>query len=464
MIGVSNRTYDVVVLGGGAAGFSAAVAAAENGFKAAIVSKGPLGGTCVNYGCVPTKRMLRRLAEARLRGEMLSLPEAVRDAVSVALSVRRGKYEDLAESLGIDVYRGEARIKARGEVEVEGHGVLRYRKALIIALGASTVVPRVKGIDDALRKGLVFTNETILGIDFQPESAIVVGGGPQGVEFSQIMARAGVKVTLVNRRRLLLPREEPEAGLFAEEVLRGDGVDVIHKARLEEVVVNGDSVKARVLTPEGAKEVEASIIFLATGRKPRLEGLGLEKLGVKLDENGFVKVDSTLRAADGVYAAGDVIGEPMLEPVAAREGYAAAVNALGIGRIEIDYSHVPRAVFIDPEIARAGMTERELAERIKVCACRVVRLSEVPRAIIEGEERGFAKVVVDPRNKKIVGATLAGPRAAEAIQEVAVMIRAGWTIDDLIDTVHVFPTINEALKYAALAFYRDVSKMPCCLL
>ncbi len=457
-------SYDLVVLGGGAAGFSAATVAAENGFKVAIVSKGPLGGTCVNYGCVPTKRMLKLLAKARLKGEEPRLPEVLRDAVRVSGEVRKEKYEELAESLGIDVYRGVARVRGKGEVEVEGSGVVRYRRALIIALGASTVVPSVKGIDEALEKGLVYTNETILDLEFHPDSAVIVGGGPQGVEFSQIMARAGVSVTLVNRRRRLLPREEPEAGLFAEEVLREDGVEVLHRASLEEVKVEGDMVKAKIATPDGGKTVEASMIFLATGRRPRLEGLGLEKLGVKIDEKGFVKVDSNLKAAEGVYAAGDIIGEPMLEPVAAREGYVAAVNALGLGRIEMDYEHIPKAVFIEPEIARAGLTERELAERIKMCACRTVPLSLVPRALIEGETRGFAKLVIDPRDKRIVGATIAGPRAAEAIQEVSVMIRAGWTLDDLIDTVHIFPTINEALKYAALAFYRDVSKMPCCLL
>ena len=204
-------------------------------------------------------------------------------------------------------------------------------------------------------------------------------------------------------------------------------------------------------------------IYLATGRRPQLQGLGLENIGVRVSSNGYIIVDEYLKAADGVYAAGDCINGYMLEPVAAREGYVAALNALG-NSIKMDYTVIPRAVFTDPEFARVGLTEKELAKRIGVCSCRTVGLSDIPKARILGYAKGFFKLIVDPRNRRIVGAHIMAPNASETIHEAAMAIRAGMTIDDLIDTIHVFPTISEGLKYAALAFYRDVSKMPCCLL
>ncbi len=452
--------YDIVILGGGAAGFSAAVAAAEAGASVLLISNGPLGGTCVNFGCVPTKFLLSRLSLARKTGSTLRLPELIAEASKLSAELRREKYESLLESLGVDYIHGTARFKSPGVVEVSGNEVA-YRKAAIIAVGAKAWRPPIPGIESISK--FIIDNERLFREPVDPGSIAVIGGRAQALEIAQIMARSGVETYLLQRSPRLLPTEEPEAGMVLKEVLEDDGVNVFTSTRILKVEPIGDSVKVKFHSDKGDYVIKVDYIYLATGRKPILEGLGLDKVGVKVSSSGYIVVDEYLKAAEGIYAAGDCINGYMLEPVAAKEGYVAALNALG-NKIRMDYTVIPRAVFTDPEFARVGLTELELARKLGVCACRTVDLSVVPKAKILGYEKGFFKIVIDPRDKRVVGVHMVAPGAAEAIHEAAVAIRAGMTIDDLIDLVHVFPTISEGIKYAALAFYRDVSKMPCCLI
>ena len=451
--------YDIIVLGGGAAGFSAVVAAADAGANVLLVSKGPLGGTCVNFGCVPSKYLLSKLAIARKVNAEVRLPELLREASMVSSELREEKYESLLESLGVDHIEGVGRFKEKGVIEVDGRE-FRYRRALIIAVGAKAWMPPINGLEEASDR--IIDNERLFTEPLDPDSIVVIGGRAQGIEIAQIMARSGVDTTLLQRSPRLLPDDEPEAGYYMREVLAGDGVRVETGVRIRGVKRSQTGVHVLYESNGSGGIARGEYIYLATGRKPRLQGLGLDRVGVKVSPQGYIVVDEYLRAAEGVYAAGDCINGYMLEPVAAREGYVAAVNALG-GSVKMDYTIVPRAVFTDPEFASVGLTERELARRLGVCSCRTVELSQVPKARILGYTKGFFKLVVDPRNKKIVGAHIMAPHAAEAIHEMAVAIKAGFTIDDIVDTIHVFPTISEGLKYAALAFYRDVSKMPCCL-
>ena len=452
--------YDYIVIGGGAAGFSSIVALAEAGASVLLVSEGPLGGTCVNFGCVPSKYLLTKLAIAKKLDRKISLPDLQKEAKAIVKVLRAEKYEDLIDSLGVDYHRGRGRFKAKGIVEVDGKEV-RYRKAAIIAVGAKAWKPPIEGLNDV--EDRLIDNERLFTEEFDPESIIVLGGRAQAAEIAQIMARTGIETTLLQRSKRLLPGEEPEASKFMEEILVDDGVHVETGTRIHKVKRHGESVVVFYNKLGEEKIAKADYIYLATGRKPVLDGLGLENVGVEVSKEGYIVVDEYLRAADGVYAAGDCINGYMLEPVAAREGYVAAINALGES-VKMDYTVIPRAVFTDPEFARVGMTEEELARKLGVCSCRTVLLSDVPKARILGYEKGFFKIVIHPRTKKIVGAHMIAPNAAESIHEMAVALKAGLTIDDIIDTIHVFPTISEGLKYAALAFYRDISKMPCCLL
>ena len=454
-------SYDLIVIGGGAAGFSAVTYAAEQGVRVALVTNGPLGGTCVNYGCVPSKYLLTTLALYKRIGKSVEWADIMEKAVEFSAGLRAEKYEQLLESLDVDLYRGNARFTGPHSIRVDD-ATLWFDKA-IIAVGGRTVAPPVDGVDEVGRK--LLDNELLFGGEVRElESVVVIGGRAQGVEVAQLLARAGVRVTLLQRSPRLLPSEEPEAGKYMAKVLEDDGVEVLTGVSLERFERGSNGSVSIRFTRRGEPMVrEAEYVYLATGRRPKLQGMGLERVGVRVSKEGFIEVDSRLRAAPNIYAAGDCIGEPMLEPVAAREGYVAAVNALG-GGLSMDYTVVPRAVFTDPEYATVGLTEAELARRIKACSCRVVDLSTVPKARILGRDYGFVKMVVDPRDKRVVGVHMLAPNASEAIHEAALAIRAGMTIDDIIDTIHVFPTVSEALKYAALAFYRNVYKMPCCLL
>ncbi len=451
--------YDVIILGGGAAGFSSLVAAAESGASVLLVSHGPLGGTCVNFGCVPSKYLLLRLAIAKKANLVIRLSDLLREVSTVISELRVNKYESLLEALGVDYIRSKGRFKSKGVIEVEGREI-KYSKAAIIAVGAKTWIPPINGLDSV--KDKIIDNERLFSEPLDIESIVIIGGRAQGVEIAQIMARSGIETTLLQRSPRLLPEDEPEAGYYMKEVLEDDGVRVETGVRIRRVKKDNSGISILYEVNGSEKIARGEYIYLATGRKPLLRDLGLEKIGVRVSSSGYIVVDDYLRASDNVYAAGDCIGGYMLEPVAAREGYVAAMNALGKA-IKMDYKIIPRAVFTDPEFARVGLTERELAERLGVCSCRTVDIRDVPKARILGYTKGFFKIVIDPRNKKIAGAHMMAPNAAEAIHEIAIAIKAGMTIDDVIDMVHVFPTISEGLKYTALAFYRDVSKMPCCL-
>ena len=448
---MSSNVYDLAVVGGGAAGFSAAIAGAEAGASVLLVTHGPLGGTCVNFGCVPTKYLLEKVKEGRT-----SLRELLREAKEVSKGLREDRYERVVEHYGIPLVRGRARFLGRNRLLAGGREFTF--KSAVIAVGARTKRPPVEGIEEV--EDRLLDNESFMQTEEELESVIVVGGRAQGIEFSQIFARAGVDTTLIQRSPRLLPNAEPEASESLKEILEEDGVRVITGSKLRRFERTSEGV--RVILEKGSDGVEADRVFLATGRRPLLGDLGLEALGVEV-EGGFIKVDRTLRAAPNIYAAGDCVGEPMAEPVAAREGYLAAMNALGKGPYEMDYAAIPRAVFTHPEYAWVGLTEEELSRRIGACACRTVYLRDLPRGRLEGLERGFVKIVVDPRNRRVAGVHILAPKASEMIQAGAVMLRAGFTLDDLIDTVMVFPTLSEGLKHAALAFYRDVKKMPCCL-
>ncbi|MEB3780277.1 MAG: mercury(II) reductase [Desulfurococcales archaeon] len=451
--------YDIIVLGGGAAGFSAVVAAAEAGANVLLISEGPLGGTCVNFGCVPSKYLLTRLAVARKAGGRIRLPDLLREASIISSELRADKYESLLDSLGVDYIKGKGRFKGKGIIEVNGREV-RYRRASIIAVGAKAWKPPIDGLDAVSSR--IIDNERLFSEPIDLGSIIIIGGRAQGVEIAQIMARSGVETTLLQRSPRLLPDDEPEAGYYMKEILVEDGVKLETGVRIRGVKESSVGVSVLYEVNGSGRIARGEYIYLATGRKPQLEGLGLENVGVKVSPNGYIVVDEHLRASEGIYAAGDCINGYMLEPVAAKEGYVAAMNALG-DSIKMDYTVIPRAVFTDPEFASVGLTERELARRLGVCSCRTVDIRDVPKARILGYTKGFFKIVVDPRNKRIVGTHMMAPNAADAIHEIAVAMKAGMTIDDIIDLIHVFPTISEGLKYAALAFYRDVSKMPCCL-
>jgi len=464
--------YDFVIIGGGAAGFAAALKADELDVKTLMVNRGPIGGTCVNVGCVPTKYLLtslelkKRALVNHYSGLGFTLKEfdfrkLLDGKDELVKKLRREKYEKVLESLEhVDYINGSGRFKSNHRIVVDGREI-KFKKALI-ATGAKPRILTIDGVEDV--KDRILTHIEALEIEKAPDSVVIIGGRAQALEFAQIFARAGSEVTLLQRSIRIMPTAEPELAIELEDILGEEDIDVNTSVRIKrfERTENGVRVHAEVMEKE--KTFEGEYVFFATGREPNTVGLGLENTDVKTDGKGFVIVDKTLKAGENIYAAGDVIGEPMLETVAAKEGFTAATNALEENKsVEMNYRVVPRVVFTDPQLASVGLTDGE-AQRITRCSCRTVEISNVPKALILGEEKGLIKMVVDAKTKEILGVHILAYNAAEMIHEAAMVIRNRMTVDKVIDTLHVFPTMSEAIKLAALSFKGDISKMPCCAL
>ncbi|KUH34534.1 hypothetical protein APY94_01570 [Thermococcus celericrescens] len=462
------KNYDFLIVGGGAAGFAAALKANELGVKTLMANRGPIGGTCVNVGCVPTKYLLtalelkRRALFSPYLGLGFSMDEfdfakLVEGKDKLVETLRKEKYEDVLQSLEhVDYVEGSARFVSENTVEVNGARI-GFKKALIATGSRARVLP-LKGLEEV--RDRVLTHVEALSLKDPPDSVVVIGGRTQALEFAQIFARAGSRVVLLQRSLRIMPDAEPELAIELEDIL-SEEVE-IHTEALPEGLKRGENGVLVEATVGGRKRTfEAEYLFFATGRVPNTENLGLENLGVKTDERGFIVVDRTMKAGENVYAAGDVVGEPMLETVTAREGFIATTNALEGRGIGMDYSVVPKVVFTDPQLASVGLTDRE-ASKARRCLCNTVEFSSVPKARILGEERGLMKMVVDDETERILGVHILAHNAAEIIHEATMIVRNNMALDEVIETLHVFPTMSEAIKLAALSFKGDVSKMPCC--
>ena len=474
--------YELLILGQGSAAFAAAIKANESKIKTAMVggnaTKGAvIGGTCVNLGCVPSKRLITvgtwlrsgsnpPFEGVRYKGgSSLDFPRVIREKDSMVSRFRKDKYADVLNGLNsVTYYPSKGKFLSRSEVKA-GEETLRAEKFLI-ATGARASIPPIRGIDEA---GYL-TNEEALSLRELPRSLCVVGGRALGLEFAQMYAQFGTKVTVLQRSERILPDDEPEISEALTQYLEEIGVRIFTGVTINRVAKRGGEKGGKIVDlTAGAKrrEILCDQILLATGRRPNTEGLGLEVVGVKTDAKGFVTVNEEMQtSAPNVWAAGDVTGEPMLEPLAAKEGAVAVHNALGDDpekRKKINLGEVPSAVFTYPEVARVGLTESESHAKGIKCACRVLPLELVPKAHVIGDTRGLVKMVIDDEGKQIIGLHILAPHAADLIHEGVLAVKNKLTIDDIIDTVHVFPTLSESVKLAAQSFYMDVGKMSCCV-
>lgn len=460
---------DLIIIGGGAAAFAAATKANDLGATALMVNAGlPLGGTCVNVGCVPSKHLLG-IAEALMAtrhsvfdsvrpsspNSHFSVKAARLEKDALVSGLRERNYEQVLDSLEhVDSRQGRAYIAAPGRVEVDGETFEGGH--ILVATGSRASIPPIPGLADA---GYL-TNVEALQLDEAPRKLVVIGGGPLGLEFAQIFARFGSKVTVIEAMPHIVPRSEPEIAAVLQEALEGEGIDIRTGMRIEQV--RPGAPKTIVCGPRTSECFEADAILVATGIRANTEGLGIANAGGRLTNAGFVETTNWYEAGQGLWAAGDVTGRMPLETVAAKEGALAAANALEGRRDSLDYDAVPWAVFTSPQLAGVGLTEAESMARTGFCNCRTVYYSQLPKAMAVKDTAGAVKLTID-RENRIRGAYACGTNAAEIIHEATLAIRLGLTIQDIIDTVHVFPTYSEAIKLASQAFTRDVSVMTCCI-
>lgn len=461
--------YDLVIIGGGAAAFAAATKANDLGASALMINAGlPLGGTCVNVGCIPSKHLLG-VAEALVstkRSAFQSVPllaasghfsvsAARQEKDGLVAGLRKRNYQDVLDSLEhVDFREGRGRIVGPGRVEVGGEIV--EGRHVLVATGSRASIPPIPGLAEA---GYL-TNVEALQLDEAPRKLVVIGGGPLGLEFAQIFARFGSQVTVLEALPQIVPKAEPEIAAVLQEALEAEGIEIRTGMRIERVQP-GPS-KTVVCGRQATNCFEADAILVATGIRANTEELSLENAGGRLTRAGFVEMTNWYEAGQNLWAAGDVAGRMPLETVAAKEGALAAANALEGRRDSLNHNTVPWAVFTSPQLAGVGLTEAESMARAGYCNCRTVYYSQVPKAMVVKDTGGAVKLTID-RENRVRGAYACGTNAAEIIHEAALAIRHGLTIQDIIDMVHVFPTYSEAIKLAAQAFTRDVSVMTCCI-
>jgi mercuric reductase len=364
------------------------------------------------------------------------------------------------------VYDGHAVFTADGMVAVDGRRLTG--RHFLIATGSRPSIPPIEGLDKVpyLTSDLL-TSEESTELWELPRSLVIVGGGYIALELGQMFHRFGVEVTILERNPLILKDYEPEVAVAVTEILRAEGVNIITDVTVRRVRQDGDLVT--VVGEHTGTEVrfQAERLLVAAGRAANTEGLGLEHVGIRTDERGFIIVDDFLRTnVPNIWAAGDVIGRhtgsQQATPVGAHDGVIAAVNALNGERRAVNHRVIPRTIFTDPQVAVVGLTDAEANEQGHRCACQTVPMTVVPRAGAVRDTRGLIKMVLDVETKGILGVSIVGRDAGEVIHEAAMALRFGATVYDFIDMVHVYPTMAEALKIVALSFFKDVERLSCC--
>lgn len=466
----SNKTDHLVIIGGGSAAFSAALKASELGASVTMINGGlPIGGTCVNVGCVPSKTLIRA-AEAVHRansrvfdgietsGRVTDFKAVMAQKRALVEDLRKAKYMDVVADLpNFRRIEGMARLIGANAVEVNGERMTADR--ILIATGASPLIPSIPGIEES---GYL-TSETAFELEELPESIIVLGGRYIALEVAQMFSRFGSRVTVLQRSPRILPTEGEDLTGALTKYLADDGVEIVTGVALKRVYKENGGTAVEAVVGGESRVFKAAHLLAATGRKPNTEGLGLENAGAELDGKGFLKVDDTLRASvKNIYGAGDVIGEPMFVYTAAYEGALAAENAISGSAGKRDYTALPWVIFTDPQVAGVGLDEGQARERGINAETAMLPLSHVPRSLAARDTRGFIKLVRDRATDKLIGARILAPEGSELLLEVSLAIRHGITVKEIVSVFHPYLTLSEGVKLAAISFGKSVEKLSCC--
>ena len=449
--------YNMVVIGGGAAGLVTSYIGAATKGKVALIEKHKMGGDCLNTGCVPSKALIRSakfMADVK-KCQKLGFKSAHVDfnfadvMERIQRVIRTIEPHDSIErytSLGVECHTGEAKIISPYEVSVNGKFLTT--RNIVVGTGARPSIPPIDGIDNVE----YFTSDTIWDIREQPKNLLVLGGGPIGSELSQAFARLGSNVTQVERNKRLIPKEDPEVSQMVLESFQNDGINVLvgHTPKrffkrdgkdFLECESNGNSV-----------EVEFDTLLIALGRKANTTGFGLEELGVELTPQKTIKVDEYMKTnIPNIYACGDVAGPYQFTHIAAHQAWYCAVNSMlnPFYGFKVDYSTVPWSTFTDPEVARSGLNEIEAKEQGIPYDVTTYGIDDLDRAIADEAAHGIVKVLTVPGKDKVIGVTIAGLHAGDIISEYVAAMKNGFGMNKILGTIHIYPTLAEANKYAA---------------
>jgi len=453
---------DIVVIGAGSGGLVSALIGATVNAKVTLIEENQMGGDCLNTGCVPSKALIRAanlMAEIgsadefgiRVDSAKIDFPDVMARIRAVIKQIEPNDSAERYQAMGVDVRTGHAEIISPFEVAVEGKTITT--RNIVVATGAAPIWIDI----DGLPSDRCFTSETIWNLTELPAKLVVIGAGAIGVELSQAFARLGSKVTLVEQADRILVKEDVDVSARIRQSLATDAVDIKtgHRALRVESGENGDHL---VCQGEGQARIPFDAVLLALGRLPRTTGFGLEALDIELLNNGAIKVDEYLRTQyDNVFAVGDVAGPYQFTHTASHMAWYAAVNALfGIfWRFKVDYSVIPACTFTSPEVARVGLNEQEAKEQDIAFEVTVFELSELDRARIDQQTEGFVKVLTSPGKDKILGVTIVGSHAGEVISEFTLAMKNRIGLNQVLSTIHIYPTFAEMNKFVAGAYRRE---------
>jgi pyruvate/2-oxoglutarate dehydrogenase complex dihydrolipoamide dehydrogenase (E3) component len=456
------HVFNVVVIGAGTGGLVTAAGTAGLGGRVALIERNKMGGDCLNFGCVPSKalissaRLIQQIRNAEKWGLDRQEPQFAFEKIFDRMRARRAKIapndsQERFESLGVEVFRGEGRFISPHELEVDGHKL--HAQNFVIATGSRATIPSIEGLEAVP----YFTNETIFDeLKQKPASMIVLGGGPIGCELAQTFCRLGVRVTVVQRRSQLLPREDRDVADFLEGCLTSEGVRVIKNTNARSVRENGDgTIALQLFDRESSCQTETPVVadalLIAVGRTPNFRKLRLKAARVEFGESG-VHVNEFLQTSQPhIYAVGDVVGPFQFTHMADAQARVVVRNILmpfQFLRQKMNYSVVPWCTYTDPEVAHVGLSEKEAQKNATAHDLFRIDLSDVDRAVVEDEDVGFAKILTSKGSDKILGATIVGTHAGDLLHEFVLAMSAKIGLGKIASAIHAYPTLAELARKA----------------
>ncbi len=466
----NNYDYDLIILGGGSAAFAAALRASELNKKILIVNDGlPVGGTCVNVGCVPSKTLIRAAEKAKIikkpdfpginsKGFLLNFKNLIEKKKELVEELRLKKYIDvIKDDNNIQIIKAYGKLLDPHTVKA---GNKKYSSAnILIATGSSTFLPNIKG----LKNTPYLTNETLYKLKELPEHLIILGGRYIALENAQLFARLGSKVTVLQRSLRILPDEMPDVTDTLSKYLEEEGIEIKTGVKINSVELVGKEIVVNVSIKGKTDNIKGSHLFLATGRQGNTNNIGLKNAGIKLQGNRFIKTNDYLQTSlNNIYAAGDVTGEYLFVYAASYEGALSVNNMFTENKIRKNYSVFPRVIFTDPQLAAVGMDEN-IANQNKIdYEVSTVYLKDVPRSIAARNTKGFIKIIREKKSDKILGARIIASEGSELLMEISMAIKYGITTKELKEMFHPYLTLSEGIKLAAIGFEKDINKLSCC--
>ncbi len=449
-----SRNYDIVIIGGGSAGFAAAIRSAELGFKAALIEQSTIGGTCVNIGCIPSKFIIHHVSQG------LTWDSISKKRDSLVATLRKQKYEDILTQYqdNITYFKGNANFTGDNTLSINNDKIVTASK-FIIATGSSPYIPEIPGINEISP----FTSTELLFIEKIPKELIIVGGRFIALELGLAFSKLGSKVTIIQRSDRLIPQYDQKISETIKDIFIQENIQIITGSSLIKAFKDGHKKVLEISVKNKTQIIAGDEILFATGRKGNTDNLNLENIGVKTDSKSFIITNNFLQTNNPqIFAAGDVLATPGLVYVAAKEGQIAAGNALSSNSVLSGYSTVPEVIFTNPQIAKVGLTTFEANNENIPIKSIVFKIADTPYGFASEDNKGVITLIKHAQTDKLLGGQIIAKDAGNMIQTLTLAIQVQMTTKQLINTYFPYLTAIEGIKLGALSFDKDVHKLSCC--